>query len=98
MPLYVTMLKWTNQGAKASKESPKRARSASTKLQDRLGVKTLQVLYTSGRYDLIRIFEAPDDETATAAALSMAGAGNVQTETMRAYSIDEMEKIAERLP
>ncbi|MES0383989.1 MAG: GYD domain-containing protein, partial [Hyphomicrobium sp.] len=37
--------------------------------------------------------EAPDNETATAFSLSVASRGNVRTETLRAFSFDEMKKI-----
>ena len=39
------------------------------------------------------ICEAPDDETATALSLSVASRGNVHSETLRAFTFDEMKKI-----
>jgi uncharacterized protein with GYD domain len=48
---------------------------------------------TVQRHDIITICEPPDDEAATALMLSVASRGNVRTETLRAFSFDEMTKI-----
>ena len=39
------------------------------------------------------VFEAPDDETATALMLHLGALGNVQTQTARAFTAAEMDKI-----
>ena len=49
-----------------------------------------------GPYDIVVLFEAPDDETATALALKVSALGNVRTTTMRAFTADEMSHIVER--
>jgi len=46
-----------------------------------------------GAHDIVAICEAPDDETATALSLSVASRGNVRSETLRAFSFDEMKKV-----
>ena len=46
-----------------------------------------------GPYDFIAICEAPDDEAATALSLSVCSRGNVRSQTLRAFSFDEMKKI-----
>lgn len=51
-----------------------------------------------GQYDMIVISEAPDDETAARAALTLGSAGSVRTETFRAFTEDEYRKIIETLP
>jgi len=48
---------------------------------------------TLARYDLVEIFEAPDDETAYAILLDLARHGSVRTETLRAFTRDEAETI-----
>ena len=42
-----------------------------------------------GAYDAVAIVELPDDESATTLALSIGSQGNVRTETLRAFSIEE---------
>jgi uncharacterized protein with GYD domain len=49
-----------------------------------------------GVYDVVAIVEAPDDETATAAALKVSALGNVRTTTLRGFDLDEMKGIIER--
>ena len=39
------------------------------------------------------IVEAPDEAAVAAFGLSLAGAGNVRSQTLRAFTKDEMEKI-----
>jgi len=46
-----------------------------------------------GAYDLVGMFEAPDDESATAYALALSSLGNVRTTTLRAYDAAEMREI-----
>jgi uncharacterized protein with GYD domain len=46
-----------------------------------------------GAYDIIAVSEAPDDETASAFALTLASQGNLRMTTMRAFSDDEMRGI-----
>ena len=49
-------------------------------------------------YDIVSIGEAPDDETMTAAALAIAGEGNVRTTTLRAFNPDETRAIIAKVP
>jgi uncharacterized protein with GYD domain len=48
---------------------------------------------TLGRYDLVEIFEAPDDATAYQILLAVAKYGNVTTETLRGFNREEAETI-----
>jgi|HubBroStandDraft_1064217.scaffolds.fasta_scaffold02390_11 uncharacterized protein with GYD domain len=98
MPLYVTLYKLTDQGRKTIKDSPKRLRETTANLEKVAGVKIHQALYTSGRYDLVVISEAPNEETANTVALSIMRAGNVVGETLHAYSVEEIDKVVAKLP
>jgi uncharacterized protein with GYD domain len=92
MPTFITTLRFTEQGLRGIKESPQRAaafRSAAKKM----GVKVQDSYWTLGPFDGLVIFDAPDDETATAAMLQLGAAGNVHTQTARAYKGAEMEGI-----
>jgi uncharacterized protein with GYD domain len=51
-----------------------------------------------GRYDLVVVSEAPDDETASKVALTLGAAGAIRTETLRAFNEDEYRKIIAALP
>jgi uncharacterized protein with GYD domain len=77
-------------------ESPARA-DATAELAERLGGKLVELYWTSGPYDIVAIFEAPDDETATAMQLTVGMRGSVRTTTLRAFDRDEMEKIIAKI-
>ena len=49
-------------------------------------------------YDQVCVFEAPDDETAASVLLSADMLGNIRTQTLRAFTSDEMEKILANIP
>jgi uncharacterized protein with GYD domain len=96
MATYVSLLTWTEQGGKHVKETRKRE-AAFAKAAQKLGIKVIQAYWTLGSYDGVLLFEAPNDETATATALSLGALGNVRTQTMRAFNADEMEKIVAKM-
>jgi uncharacterized protein with GYD domain len=74
------------------RETGKRA-AAFKAAAKKLGVKILGVYWTLGPFDTLIIFDAPDDETATAAMLNLAGQGNLTTTTVRAFTPAEIDKI-----
>jgi len=84
MPTYVSLLRFTEQGIKTIKDHPKR-RAAAAKTIAGLGGKLVHSYLTMGRYDIVAILEAPDDETAAKFALITGSNGNVSTETLRAF-------------
>jgi uncharacterized protein with GYD domain len=58
----------------------------------------LKVLcWTMGGYDVIAVFEAPDDESATALTFSTGALGNTRAEMLRAFSFEEMSGILARM-
>ena len=95
MPSYVTLINWTDQGVKNFKDSVDRYEAAQEAL-GKAGVSFRDIYWTVGPYDLVGIVEAPDDETATAALLSIAGQGNIRTTTLRAFNAGEMRGVIEK--
>ena len=49
--------------------------------------------WTLGHYDQVCVFEAPNDETAASVLPSADILGNIRTQTLRAFTSVEMEKI-----
>ena len=97
MPRYVVLVNWTEQGVRNAKQIIERLNASDEAIQ-RVGGKFLSVNYTMGRYDMVVVAEAPDDETAVAFLLEVAGRGNVRSETLKAFSPDEMQAIVDRVP
>ena len=96
MATYIMLASYTDQGIKNVKETIARA-DAFKAMAAKAGVTIKEMYWTIGQRDIVVVAEAADDETATAAALSVAMRGNVKTETMRAFSAAEMGKILARL-
>ena len=63
MSTYVVLANFTQQGAQTIKEGPARLDAAKQALQA-LGGELKGWYLTLGRYDVVYIFEAPDDATA----------------------------------
>jgi uncharacterized protein with GYD domain len=92
MPTYIGLFKWTQQGIANIKESPGRLDSGRKEFK-KMGVKIKDTYLTMGRYDLVCIIEAPDDETYARAMLTLGSLGNIQTETLKAFSEADYRKI-----
>ena len=52
---------------------------------------------TLGRYDVVEVFEAPDDDTALEIVTKLSHHGAEQTETLRAFTRNEAEEIIKKL-
>jgi uncharacterized protein with GYD domain len=96
MPRYVVLVNWTEQGIRNVKETLQRTDSGGD-LAEKHGLKLEQAYWTVGPYDMVTIFEAPDDEALSAHLLEIGSLGNVRTTTLRAYSEQEMSAILQRL-
>ena len=97
MPVYITLIKYTQQGMANMKDSPARLEQARQAIRANGGV--MHAFYlTMGQYDGVVISEAPSDEAYTGILLAVGSAGSVRTETFRAYTEDEYRKIIAALP
>ena len=92
MPTYIALLKWTQKGITAVKESPSRLDAGREEFK-KAGIQMKNAYLTMGRYDLVCIIEAPDDATYAKGMLTLGSQGNVSTETLKAFSEDEYRKI-----
>jgi uncharacterized protein with GYD domain len=97
MPHYISLLRYTTQGAAKIKESPSRL-DAARNLATSMGGKIQSWHLTMGKYDAVIITEFPDDEAAARFMLSAASLGNITTQTLKAFNEDEYRKIISSLP
>jgi uncharacterized protein with GYD domain len=97
MPVYIGLVRYTDQGIRAVKDTVSRA-DAAGEMATRFGVRLESVLWTQGQYDLVTLCEAENDAAIAAFSLALASAGNVKLETLRAFSRDEMAAILKKLP
>src|SRR5215471_14105508 len=97
MPTYISLVQFTDKGVQAAKGTTRRLADWAAKVQP-MGVSIKQMYWTLGQYDQVCVFEAPDDETAASALLAADMLGNIRTQTMRAFTASEMDKILAKVP
>jgi uncharacterized protein with GYD domain len=97
MPTYIGLFKWTAQGIQNVKNTVTRVGEVRA-AAEKAGGRVVEAWWTQGPYDLVAATEWPDDESASAFMLSIAMTGNVRSETMRAYTAEEMQRILQKLP
>lgn len=93
MVRYLTLLQFTEQGAKTLAKSPSRA-EAFKQAAASAGVKVEAQYWTTGAYDGVLIFSAEDETKALRCLSALAVAGNVRTETLRAFDAKEFQALA----
>src|SRR5688500_458784 len=96
MPTYMVLGHFTEHGVRAVRDTTKRA-EAVREVARRLGITVKETYWTLGQYDIALIADAPDDDAMTSFGLTVGALGNVRTQTMRAFTPDEMEKILHRM-
>ena len=86
----MTLMRWTTQGYAGLPRWRERI------IAD-VGGKLVGVYVTLGRYDVVEIFEAPDDEVAIEILMKLNRYGAEHTETLRAFTREEAEEIVRKL-
>jgi uncharacterized protein with GYD domain len=96
MPHYISLMRWTSQGMAGLPGWRERVEEGQ-RVIEAAGGSLVGVYVTLGRYDVVEIFEAPDDELATEILLKLQRFGAEHTETLRAFTRGEAEAIIRRL-
>jgi uncharacterized protein with GYD domain len=96
MPHYITLMRWTSKGLAGLPGWRERVEEGERIIREAGGSLT-GVYVTLGRYDVVEIFEAPDDGTAIEILMKLQQFGAEHTETLRAFTRDEAEEIIRRL-
>jgi uncharacterized protein with GYD domain len=87
---------FTEQGIRNVKDTVKRADMVKEAAK-KAGLNMKEIMWTLGAYDMVVTFEAPDEAAITAFSLAVGAAGNVRTQTMRAFDRGEMSDIIARM-
>ena len=97
MATYVVLAQFTDQGIRNIKNSPQRAGQAA-ELAKSFGCEMKEIYWTLGEYDIVTLIEAPDEASFMSFGLALGSAGNVRTQTLRAFRKDEFSAIVGKLP
>ena len=92
MPHYVSLMRWTSKGVAGLPAWRERV-DEGERIVDEAGGTLVGVYVTLGRYDVVEIFEAPDDETAMGVLMKLQRFGAEHTETLRAFTREEAENV-----
>ena len=96
MATYIALIHFTDEGVRKIRDTRKRAAAFRDRAK-KAGATVRNVYWTLGAYDGALVFEAPDDESATALMLGLSSEGFVQSETMRAFDETEIATILGRI-
>lgn len=91
MARFISLLNWTDQGAKTASDTINRAEAAQKVAAEMGG--SMEVYWTMGQYDMIAITEFADDETAMAFLAKVSSLGNVRSQTMPAFDADAVRSV-----
>ena len=92
MPAYITLAHFTDQGARTIKDSPARF-EAFKAVAEAAGISIKSVHWTTGAFDIVLVSEGSEEAMMTL-AMKTALLGNIRTQTLRGFSLDEMKKLA----
>ena len=95
MARYISLLRFTELGAKNIKKSTNRAH-AFDKLAAKAGVKVEGQYWTMGKYDGVLIVAADSEKKVLHLLTLLAALGNVRTNTMQAFVDKEYDAIVGR--
>ncbi|WP_425993171.1 GYD domain-containing protein [Afipia sp. DC4300-2b1] len=84
MTTYIMLANWTDKGVQAVKDSPRRLDAAKQALKDMDG-EFKSFFLTMGQYDIVAVYEAPDDAVAARFNLQLGMMGNIRTHTLKAF-------------
>lgn len=96
MAMYISLVQFTDQGIRNVKDTVKRGEAAIAEAK-KMGMKITEEFWTMGAYDVVVLFDAPDDATMSAFTLKVGSMGNVKSQTLRAFRKQEMEGILAKL-
>ena len=96
MATYIVLNNFTEQGIRNIKDTTNRA-DAVRDMAKKFGVTVKDIYWTLGSYDVVAIFEAPDESSITALTLAIGSAGNIRTQMLRAFNKEEMKGILAKL-
>jgi uncharacterized protein with GYD domain len=93
MPMYVSLVKFTRDGVMTMKDQGITRSETVKRNAEELGGKLVNAYYCLGEYDVVAIWEFPDNKTAMKAAVKNAAMGHMQISTMPALPRNEWGQL-----
>jgi uncharacterized protein with GYD domain len=92
MITYIGLLNFTDKGLQSIKDTTKRA-AAAKETAKKYGVNMREMFWTVGKYDAICVLEAEDEASLVAFNVGTAQQGNVRSQSLRALTAAEFDKV-----
>lgn len=90
MAFYLLRAKYAEDSMNALVQRPEDRMLTTTKLLKEVGGRLLYYFFCFGEYDIVLLFELPDNTSAASLAMTMSAAGTVtQTETIPLLTMEE---------
>jgi len=96
MSTYIMLANWTDQGIRSIDDSTRRW-DAAKKLLEEMGGRVKDFYIAMGEYDLIVLYEAPDDAIAARFTLMLGKLGNLRTKTLKTFNEHAYREIVNSL-
>jgi len=96
VPHYISLMRWTSSGRMGLPAWRDRVEDGERAIEE-AGGKLVGVWVTLGRYDVVEVFEAPNDDVALEIITRLQASGGEQTETLRAFTREEAEEVIRKL-
>ena len=96
MAHYISLMRWSSTGRAGAPAWRDRVEEGERTIEA-AGGKLVGVYVTLGRYDVVEIFEAPNDEIALEIITRLKAHGGGSTETLRALTREEAEQLIRKL-
>jgi uncharacterized protein with GYD domain len=96
MPIYINLVSWTEQGIRNIKEAPQRI-DAFKKAVQAAGGKLTGFYVTMGKYDIVTVIDAPNDEAVANITLSTGSKGSIRTETLKAFTEEQFRTMVAKM-
>lgn len=91
MVTYVVLYRFTEQGRRNMKDTAHHAQHMRD-VNETAGFNVIGTWWTQGQYDLVAVVEAPSEEAMLSGLFSIAEEGNVESETLRAFTAEEVQR------
>ncbi|MGE0224368.1 MAG: GYD domain-containing protein [Acetobacteraceae bacterium] len=96
MSTYVMLANWTDQGLKTIGDGARRV-DAAKKMLEEMGGQFRSLYMTMGEFDMVGVYDAPDDAVAARFTLMLSRIGNVRTTSMKAFPEEAYRQIVNSL-
>lgn len=89
---YVSLLTFTDQGARNLAQSPQRATAWRQHIESS-GIKVVAQLWTAGAYDGVLILEGDSEQQVLGTLNQLTALGNIRTHSLRAFDAEEFARL-----